>query len=145
MKGEARVAATPETVKKFCNDGMTVLVQTGAGAQSHFYDAQYLEAGAELVDDPSELFKRADLILKVKEPQFNERLGKHEVDMMHRGQYLITFIHPASPGNHAMVRQLADVVSSALRWMASPYFRAQSMDALTSMSICHYKDGHGSR
>lgn len=137
MKGEARVAATPETVKKFCNDGMTVLVQTGAGAQSHFYDAQYLEAGAELVDDPSELFKRADLILKVKEPQFNERLGKHEVDMMHRGQYLITFIHPASPGNHAMVRQLADAGIISLTLDGIPRIsRAQSMDALTSMSTC---------
>jgi len=41
-----------------------------------------------------ELFSRANLILKVKEPLFNEVLGKHEVEMMHRGQYLITFIHP---------------------------------------------------
>ena len=137
MQGEARVAATPETVKKFIRDGMTVLVEAGAGVKSHYYDEQYSEAGAELIADPSELYRRADLILKVKEPLFNERIGKHEVDMMHRGQYLITFIHPASPGNHAMVRQLADAGVVSLTLDGIPRVsRAQGMDALTSMSTC---------
>lgn len=137
MQGEARVAATPETVKKFIRDGMTVLVEAGAGVKSHYYDEQYSEAGAEMVAHPRELFQRADLILKVKEPLFNERIGKHEVDMMHRGQYLITFIHPASPGNHAMVRQLADAGVVSLTLDGIPRVsRAQGMDALTSMSTC---------
>jgi NAD(P) transhydrogenase subunit alpha len=43
MPGEARVAATPETVKKFILDGMTVLVEAGAGVKSHYYDEQYSE------------------------------------------------------------------------------------------------------
>lgn len=137
MQGEARVATTPETVKKFCNDGMTVLVEAGAGVKSHYYDSQYHEAGAVLVDDPAELFNRADLILKVKEPQFNDDIGKHEVELMHRGQYLITFIHPASPGNHAMVRQLAEAGIISLTLDGIPRIsRAQGMDALTSMSTC---------
>ncbi len=137
MQGEARVAATPETVKKFVKEGMSVLVENGAGAGSHYYDEQYAEAGAELVDGPRPLFTRADLILKVKEPLFNEKEQEHEVDMMHEGQYLITFIHPASPVNHKMVEKLAaaGVVSFTLDGVPR-ISRAQNMDALTSMSTC---------
>ncbi len=82
-------------------------METGAGENSHYYDEQYAGVGgAELIPGPKQLFKRADLILKVKEPLFNEKENRHEVDMMHRGgQYLITFIHPASPGNHEMVKK----------------------------------------
>lgn len=137
MPGEARVAATPETVKKFVNDGMTVLVETGAGEESLYGDHLYAEVGAELVSDVEELFKKSDLILKVKEPLFNEKLGKHEVDMMHKGQYLITFIHPASPVNHEMVRKLAGAGVIGLTLDGVPRIsRAQNMDALTSMSTC---------
>ena len=137
MPGEARVAATPETVKKFVQDGMTVLVETGAGVKSLYYDEQYKEAGAELVSDAEHLFERADLILKVKEPLFNDNVGKHEVEMMHAGQYLVTFIHPASPVNHNMVKQLADAGVISLTLDSIPRIsRAQNMDALTSMSTC---------
>lgn len=137
MAGEARVAATPETVKKFVKDGFTVLVEKGAGVNSHYYDDQYVEVGAELVSDVKLLFERADLILKVKEPLFNEKEGKHEVDMMHSGQYIITFIHPASPVNHEMVKKLAQAGIIGLTLDGIPRIsRAQNMDALTSMSTC---------
>lgn len=137
MTGEARVAATPETVKKFIAAGMTVLVQTGAGVKSLYYDEQYREAGAQMVDHPQQLFEQADLILKVKEPLFNEALNKHEVDLMHAGQYLITFIHPASPVNHEMVKKLAAKGVTAMTLDSIPRIsRAQNMDALTSMSTC---------
>lgn len=137
MGGEARVAAIPETVKKFVQAGMTVLVESGAGVNSFYYDEQYAAVGATLVNNPKELFEKADLILKVKEPLFNEALGMHEVDMMHEGQHLITFIHPASPVNHEMVKKLAakGVVSLTLDGIPR-ISRAQNMDALTSMSTC---------
>ncbi len=137
MQGEARVAATPETVEKFKKAGLTVLVESGAGEKSHYYDTQYEEKGAELIYDPEELYMRADLILKVKEPLFNEQKRKHEVDMMHEGQHLITFIHPASPVNHDMVRKLANAGVTSLTLDGIPRIsRAQNMDALTSMSTC---------
>lgn len=137
MQGEARVSATPETVKKFVQDGITVLVENSAGVKSLFYDEQYIEAGAELVADVNEVYRRADLILKVKEPLFNEQFNKHEVDMMHKGQYLITFIHPASPVNHKMVNHLAEQGVIGLTLDGVPRIsRAQNMDALTSMSTC---------
>lgn len=137
MQGEARVSATPETVEKFRKAGLTVLVESGAGEKSHYYDNQYEEKGAELVYDPQDLYMKADLILKVKEPLFNEQKRKHEVDMMHEGQHLITFIHPASPVNHDMVRKLANAGVTSLTLDGIPRIsRAQNMDALTSMSTC---------
>ncbi len=137
MPGEARVAATPETVKKFIADGATVIIENGAGEKCHYHDAHYVEAGAQMVSGPKEIFERADLILKVKEPLFNNDLGVHEVDMMHAGQYLITFIHPASPVNHDMVRKLAEKGVIGLTLDGIPRIsRAQNMDALTSMSTC---------
>lgn len=137
MGGEARVAASPETVKKFIADGSIVLVEKGAGERSLYHDEQYEEVGAQLISDPKELYHKADLILKVKEPLFNEAIGLHEVEMMHRGQYLITFIHPASPVNHEMVIRLAEAGIIGLTLDGIPRIsRAQNMDALTSMSTC---------
>ena len=137
MHDENRVAATPETVKKFVADGHTMLVERGAGAGAFFMDTAYEEAGAKIVDDVREIYNQADLILKVKEPLFNEKNGTHEIDMMKRGQYLITFIHPASPVNHEMVKKMAANGIIGLTLDGIPRIsRAQSMDALTSMSTC---------
>ena len=137
MHDEGRVSATPETVKKMKADGFEVLVETKAGAGAFFADEEYAAAGAELVADVAELYKRADIVLKVKEPLFNEEKGLHEIDMMHEGQYLITFIHPASPVNHEMVRKMAAKGIIGLTLDGVPRIsRAQNMDALTSMSTC---------
>ncbi|MFA5235590.1 MAG: NAD(P) transhydrogenase subunit alpha [Bacilli bacterium] len=137
MHGENRVSATPETVKKMKADGHRVLVEKSAGEGSFYHDEQYLEAGAEIVADSRIIYKQAQVILKVKEPQYNEAYQLHEVDMMHRGQVLITFIHPASPVNHAMVRHLSEQGITGLTLDGIPRIsRAQAMDALTSMSTC---------
>lgn len=137
MQSEARVAANPETVEKFIKDGYKVLIEKGAGINSFYADDEYLAKGAELVADVTELYKRAELILKVKEPLYNETLKIHEVDMMHKGQFLITFIHPASPVNHKMVEKLAEQGVISLTLDGIPRIsRAQDMDALTSMSTC---------
>ncbi|MDR0897492.1 MAG: NAD(P) transhydrogenase subunit alpha [Oscillospiraceae bacterium] len=137
MHGERRVAATPETVKKLIADGAEVWVQQGAGEGAFFHDAQYAEAGARLVADPAEMYAGAEVILKVKEPQFNHEKSLHEIDMMHAGQVLITFIHPASPVNHEMVMAMAKKGIIGLTLDGVPRIsRAQNMDALTSMSTC---------
>ena len=89
-----------------------------------------------MVADPLELFSRANLILKVKEPLFNEVLGKHEVEMMHRDNTLSPLFTRA-PANHDMVRQLASTGVISLTLDGIPRIsRAQNMDALTSMSTC---------
>ena len=137
MHEESRVAATPETVKKYVADGHKVLVEKGAGVGALHADADYAAAGAVMCDSAQEVYDGAELILKVKEPLFNEQTGKHEVDMMHKGQYLITFIHPAAPVNHQMVKNMAaaGIISMSIEGVPR-ISRAQSMDALTSMSTC---------
>jgi len=68
MLNEGRVAAIPETVKRMADAGLTVLVQTGAGAGARHTDQAYVDAGAEMVGDVKRLWDRADVVLKVKEP-----------------------------------------------------------------------------
>ena len=137
MHGEDRVAAIPSTVEKMVKDGHKVLFEKGAGVGAFFSDEDYAKAGAEILEDVEELFAKSDVILKVKEPLFNEKLGKHEVDLMHKGQYLITFIHPANPVNHQMVKDMTAKGVIALTLDGVPRIsRAQNMDALSSMSTC---------
>jgi NAD(P) transhydrogenase subunit alpha len=141
MPGERRVAAIPETVKKMVAEGGKVVIEKGAGLGAFFTDEEYAAAGAELVATAQEVYDKADIILKVKEPLMNEETGKHEIDMMKDGQYIITFIHPASPANHQMVKNMAAKGIVGLTLDGVPRIsRAQNMDALTSMStIAGYK------
>jgi NAD(P) transhydrogenase subunit alpha len=137
MQGEKRVSAIPETVKKMVDSGASVLFEKGAGVGSHYLDESYEQAGAQLIADVEDIFRQADVILKVKEPQFNYEKNKHELDMMHEDQYLITFIHPASPPNHQMVKHMAERGIIGLTLDGVPRIsRAQAMDALSSMSAC---------
>ncbi len=140
LSGERRVSATPETVGQFVKGGAKVLVEAGAGLGAFFTDEAYKGAGATLCS-AKEVFAGADLILKVKEPQFNDELEVHEIDMMRSGQVLVTFLHPASPGNHKMIQELAKKGVTSLTLDSIPRIsRAQSMDALTSMStVAGYK------
>jgi len=141
MHGEDRVAATPETVKKMVAEGAVVLVEQGAGKGAFFSDSAYQGAGAQIVADVQDIFARADVILKVKEPLFNEKVGKHEAEMVRDGQYLITFLHPAAPVNHKMIKKLAATGVISITLDGIPRIsRAQGMDALTSMStVAGYK------
>jgi len=141
MKSERRVSATPDTVKKMVAEGAKVLVEAGAGEGAFFVDALYVEAGAQIEPDVSKIFAQADTILKVKEPQFNEKLGKHESELLRDGQYLITFLHPASPVNHDSMKALAATGCISLTLDGIPRItRAQAMDALSSMStVAGYK------
>ncbi len=141
MQGERRVAAIPDTVKKLTEGGAKVFVEKNAGVGSYFTDEEYEKAGAIIVENVQELYNESDIILKVKEPLFNDNLEKHEVDMMHEGQILITFLHPAAPSNHEMVKKLMENKVTSLTLDGIPRIsRAQSMDALTSMStVAGYK------
>ena len=141
MPGENRVSSTPETVKKMVDEGATVYVQKGAGKGAFFSDDEYKASGAILVDGEEPVFEKADVILKVKEPLFNKEANKHESDMLRDGQYLITFLHPAAPVNREAMKKLRDTCCISLTLDGIPRIsRAQSMDALTSMStVAGYK------
>jgi NAD(P) transhydrogenase subunit alpha len=141
MHKENRVAALPETVEKFKALGFDVIVETNAGIGAFTDDKEYRKAGAEVAMNAVEVFDKADIILKVKEPLFNDQFNKHEIDMLKENQMLITFLHPAAPSNHGNVKKLQDRNITAFTMDGIPRIsRAQRMDPLTSMSaITGYK------
>lgn len=87
---ENRVAMTPAGVHELVTRGHQVLVEAGAGVGSGFLDAQYLEAGAQLGNSASEVWAKAEMIVKVKEPI------AAEYPMMRKGQVLFTYLHLAA-------------------------------------------------
>jgi len=86
---EYRVGLTPPSVRELTSRGHTVLVQKNAGAEIGLADDQYVAAGAAMVDTAKEIFARADMIVKVKEPQ------PGECAMLSEGQILYTYLHLA--------------------------------------------------
>ncbi|MET0832132.1 MAG: alanine dehydrogenase [Acidimicrobiia bacterium] len=87
---EYRVAMTPAGARELTAHEHTVLVQEGAGRGSSITDDEYLEVGAELVADAADVFERADMVVKVKEPQ------PSEIAMLRPGQVLFTYLHLAA-------------------------------------------------
>lgn len=131
--GECRVAATPDTAKMLQKIGFQVLVQSGAGEAANFSDDAYKQAGCEVVERTEQVWTSADLILKVRSPEYHPALNQHEADLLHEGQTLISFIYPAQ--NSELLQKLAAHKVTALAIDAIPRIsRAQKMDALSSMA-----------
>ena len=131
--GETRVAATPETIKKFTTKGLyKVLVQTGAGINASITDSAYREAGATIVDDVNQLYSQSDIVLKVKGPE------PHELGMMRKNALLIGLL---SPHQNEGIEALAKHGLTAFALEKLPRIsRAQSMDVLSSQAnIAGYK------
>src|SRR5262249_52890285 len=87
---EYRVALIPVGAEELTRAGHHVLIQAGAGQGSGISDEQYAANGAEIVPDAETIWKRADLIVKVKEPL------PSEWPLMHAGQILFTYFHFAA-------------------------------------------------
>ncbi len=87
---EYRVGMTPAGVRQLVEAGNQVLVQQGAGLGSGLSDSQYQKAGAELVSAAAEVFLRAEMIVKVKEPL------AVEFELLQTGQLLFTYLHLAA-------------------------------------------------
>jgi alanine dehydrogenase len=87
---EYRVAATPEGVRELVDAGHTVLIQEGAGLGSSLGEERYKGAGAQFVSSAEDVWREADMILKVKEPQASE------YGLMREGQVLFTYLHLAA-------------------------------------------------
>ncbi len=102
---EYRIALMPEQVASLCKAGHQVLVERGAGVGSGFEDEAYLAAGGELVGGAEPVFKRAELIVKVKEPQ------PRECELLRAGQLLFTYLHLA-PDASLVDRLLASGVTA---------------------------------
>lgn len=87
---EKRVAMTPAGVEELKSRGHTVLIEKGAGIGSGFSDGSYIKAGGKIIAGPSDLYKTAEMILHVKEPQ------PSEYRFIRKNQILFTFFHFAA-------------------------------------------------
>ena len=92
---EHRVGCVPSSVKEFVTRGHEVYVETGAGAAINFSDADYEEAGASILQTAQEVFDKAEMIIKVKEPQ------PQECKMLREDQILFTYLHLAADAEQA--------------------------------------------
>lgn len=127
---ERRVALTPEGAKEVVGQGMEVLVEAGAGEGALCANDAYAAAGARIVSDA---FAEADLILKVQAP------SSSEIGRIRPGAGLASFLSPASHPGLVQAMCVGKVTAFAIDLMPR-ISRAQSMDALSSMStIAGYK------
>ncbi|WP_336980221.1 NAD(P) transhydrogenase subunit alpha [Altererythrobacter fulvus] len=130
--GETRVAATPETIKKFIALGATLSVEAGAGVSASISDAAYVEAGAEVLPE-GQAVKDADIVLGVQGPDPAALAGAKP------GVWLAAVLDPF--GQRARVESYASAGIEALAMEFMPRItRAQSMDVLSSQSnLAGYK------
>ncbi|MBA0916286.1 MAG: Re/Si-specific NAD(P)(+) transhydrogenase subunit alpha [Nitrosomonadaceae bacterium] len=131
--GETRVAATPETVKKYTDKGFhVVLVQSGAGAGASIADEAYSAAGATIVKSAAELYSQSQIVLKVRGPDANE------LTMMRKDAVLLGLLVPHQADG---IAALATHGLTAFAMEKLPRIsRAQSMDVLSSQAnIAGYK------
>jgi H+-translocating NAD(P) transhydrogenase subunit alpha len=137
--GELRVAATPETIKRYVKDGLQVVVQAGAGAGANIADTAFADAGANIAGDAKAAWSGADLVLKVQPPRQSEQLGVHEASLFKPGAILVTHMFPHK--NLDAVKLLAEKKVSTLAMDLIPRIsRAQVMDSLSSQAnIAGYK------
>ncbi len=87
---EKRVSMTPGGVVAMIQNGHELLVEKSAGVGAGFPDAEYVAAGATIIDTPAEIFERSDMVMHVKEPQ------PTEYDLIREGQIVFTYLHLAA-------------------------------------------------
>ena len=132
-EGEARVAASPETVRKLVALGLEVVVESGAGEGSAIADEAYREAGARIAGDEKEALADADIVFKVQRP------APEEVAMMKRGAVLVGMLAPLAHKEDARAYAGAGLAAFAME-LVPRISRAQSMDVLSSQSnLAGYK------
>ncbi len=130
---ETRVAATPETVKKFKGLGLEVRVEAGAGAKARISDEEYAAAGATIAPGAGAVLNNAEVVLKVRSP------SESEIGQIKRGAVLVGLLSPATERE-----AIAKMASAGIDAFAMEYLprisRAQSMDVLSSQAnLAGYK------
>jgi len=137
--GERRVALTPHVLGALTKLGCEACVESGAGAEAGFPDASYVDKGAALAPGRADVFARADVLLQVRGLGANPEHGRGDVELMRKGQVLISFFEP-----HTALDAVRAVASRGVSLFALELVpritRAQSVDALSSMAtVAGYK------
>lgn len=136
---EARVAASPETVKKLKALGLDVVVESGAGLSAAVTDDAYAAAGATIAPDATAALADADIVLKVQRPLLASEGGADELGLMKRGAMLFGILNPHASRDHVKAYADAGVNAFAMEFMPR-ITRAQVMDVLSSQAnLAGYK------
>src|SRR5208282_872070 len=137
--GERRVALVPAVIPGLLKAGLQVIVESGAGTEAGYPDAEYSARGAQVLPERATVFGAADVIVQVLCPGSNDRTGNEDIPLLRQGQMLIGFLRPL--GSIETIQAIASQgVSSFAVELIPRTTRAQSMDALSSMAtICGYK------
>jgi NAD(P) transhydrogenase subunit alpha len=137
--GERRVALVPAVIPNLAKAGIEVVIETGAGVDAGFPDADYSAKGAKVLSNRGEVFGAADIVIQVLCYGSNDRTGKADLALLRRNQALIGFLRPL--GSLETVQEIAATGAISFSVELIPRTtRAQSMDALSSMgTICGYK------
>ena len=132
-KHENRVALVPESVKALTKKNLEVWIEKGAGEASAFTDQTYIDAGAKIKDNASEILSSVNVLIKVQKPE------PDEIEKMKPDTVVVSFL--GALFNKDLVEQLKKAKVTAIGLDAVPRItRAQKMDALSSMSsIAGYK------
>ncbi|NUQ77873.1 MAG: hypothetical protein HUU21_30420, partial [Polyangiaceae bacterium] len=131
--GERRIALVPDGVRRLVKAGHQVLVEQGAGEPASARDADFVAAGAEILNDAAEVFGRAEIVAKVRAPTLDE------VALMTSGAALVALLQPAVNGD--VLERLASQKITAYGLELVPRItRAQVMDVLSSQAtVAGYK------
>lgn len=124
---ESRIAATPETVKKFMAIGATVAVESGAGLRSGLTDEAFTAAGAQIVREPGEAVRTADMVLKVRRPT------PEEAATYRRGAVVLAIMDPYGQTEALGAMARAGLTAFSMELMPR-ITRAQVMDVLSSQA-----------
>ena len=133
LDNESRVAAIPATVKQYVAAGFDVKVQSGAGADAQISDADFKEAGAEVLADADAIYSASDMILKVNSPTDDE------IDMIKDGSSYISFFQTMKETSKVTALQKKNITGYSMHLIPRSSL-AQKMDALSSQTnIAGYK------
>ncbi len=136
---EARVAVSPDTVKKLAALGAEILVESGAGLGAAYTDEALAAAGARIVPDEAAALREADIVLKVQRPLTPAEGGPDEIALMKPGAALVGILAPHAARAQAQAYAARGIDAFAMEFMPR-ITRAQTMDVLSSQSnLAGYK------
>ena len=125
--GEVRAAMVPANASKLIKQGFTVEVQSGVGDASGYSDADYVNAGASVIEDRSAMLAGADIVMAVRKPD------AQDVSLLKQGALYISFLDPFN--EKPLVESIAAQGATAISMEMVPRStRAQKMDALSSQA-----------
>jgi NAD(P) transhydrogenase subunit alpha len=130
---ERRVAVSPDTVKKYKQLGLDIVIETGAGAGAAIPDHAFADAGATIAPDEAAALADADIVLKVQRPLTEAEGGPDELTLMKRGALLLGMLTPYAAGDQLRAYAAAGVNAFAME-LIPRITRAQSMDVLSSQA-----------